>query len=153
VFALSRSRLNRLAETPLGLIGLRRHRRPEGVRAIARAPVFGRAYYEILGRTRIVLNGSIDLARNDRGNMRCWEALGARTLLVSDEGRYPAGMVNGETIRTYRSPEHAVELIRENLANAHARQRIVDVGYEMIRTRYSKAAQWDDFQRLVAAHF
>jgi spore maturation protein CgeB len=115
--------------------------------------VFGRAYYDLLGRTKIVLNGAIDMAGNDRGNMRCWEALGGRTLLLSDAGNYPPGMVDGKTIRTYRSAMHAIELIEESLADCEARHRIANCGYDIIRTRYSKAAQWDRFQRLVAEHF
>jgi hypothetical protein len=154
VFALSRSRLNRIAETPLGVIGpLRQYRRSGRIRAVAQDPVFGRAYYDLLGRTKIVLNGAIDMAGNDRGNMRCWEALGGRTLLLSDAGNYPPGMVDGKTIRTYRSAMHAIELIEESLADCEARHRIANCGYDIIRTRYSKAAQWDRFQRLVAEHF
>jgi Glycosyl transferases group 1 len=154
VFALDRSRLNRIAETPLGVLGpLRRYRRPKSIRALAKNSVFGRAYYDFLARTKIVLNAAIDMAGSDRGNMRCWEALGARTLLLSDEGNYPTGMVDGETIRTYRSPEHAIELIEESLRNCEARQSVASAGYDMIRTRYSKAAQWASFQRLVAEHF
>jgi hypothetical protein len=154
VMALSRSRLIRIAESPLGVLGpLRRHRRPNNIRAVAQEPVFGRSHYDLLARTKIVINGAIDMAGNDRGNMRCWEALGARTLLLSDCGDYPAGMVDGETIAIYRSPRHAIELIEASLANSEARQRIADAGYEMIRTRYSKAAQWRSFLGIVAEHF
>ena len=154
VFALARSRLNRIAETPLGLLGpLRQYCRPERIRAVAQEPVFGRAYYDLLARSKIVLNGAIDMAGNDRGNMRCWEALGARTLLLSDEGNYPAGMVDGETIRTYRSPRHAIELIGDSLGNFEGCRCVAAAGHDMIRTRYSKAAQWASFQRLVAEHF
>ena len=35
--------------------------------------------------------------------MRCFEALGARSLLLSDQGNYPDGMNNGRTITTYSS--------------------------------------------------
>jgi hypothetical protein len=85
--------------------------------------------------------------------MRCWEALGARTLLLSDAGHYPAGMVDGETIRTYRSPRHAIELIADSLGNVEGCRGVAAAGHDMIRTRYSKAAQWASFQRLVVEHF
>ena len=154
VFALARSRLNRIAETPLGVLGpLRQYCRTERIRAVAQEPVFGRAYYDLLARSKIVLNGAGDIGGNDRGNLRCWEALGARTLLLSDEGNYPVGMVDGETIRTYRSPKHAIELIEDSLRNFESRRRVATAGHNMIRTRYSKAAQWASFQRLVAEHF
>lgn len=153
-FALSRSRLTKLAESPLGVIGpLRRYRRPESVRAIASAPVFGSDYYALLGRTRIVINGAINMSGRDRGNMRCWEALGARTLLLSDEGNYPAGMVDGETMAAYRDAKDAVGRIEEYLADESLRHRIANNGYEMVRSRYSKASQWTDFCRIVAEQF
>jgi hypothetical protein len=154
VLALAASRLTRLAETPLGLLGpLRRYRRPDDIRRVAQGPVFGRSYHDLLARAKIVFNGHGECEGSDRGNMRCWEALGARALLVSDAGSYPAGMVDGATIRTYRSPEHALEVIEECLVNEPQRQRIANAGYEMIRTHYSKAAQWEHFQRIVAENF
>ena len=85
--------------------------------------------------------------------MRCWEALGTRALMVSDAGNYPEGMVDGATIRTYRSPEEAVAVIGHALQNPPELQAIADAGYDMVRTRYSKARQWADFQKLVAGHF
>jgi len=154
VFALLQSRLNLLAETPLGWIGpLRKHARPQAIRQISRGPAFGRDYFELMSRSKIVFNGAPELSADDRGNMRCWEALGVRSLMVSDAGNYPDGMKDGATIRTYRSPKEAVEVIEDALANPARSQAIADAGYEMVRTRYSKQRQWDDFQKLVAAHF
>ena len=100
---------------------------------------------------KIVLNGAIDMAGADRGNMRCFEALGAGALLLSDEGNYPEGMRNGETIVTYRSPEHAIEQIKTFLAAEDDRLPIAQSGREMVMTRYSKEIQWQRFEALVAA--
>jgi spore maturation protein CgeB len=47
--------------------------------------------------------------------MRCFEALGSGSLLLSDEGNYPEGMRDGQTIATYSSPDHAVRQIRRLL--------------------------------------
>ena len=78
VYHLDRSRLCRLAESPLGrFLPLAKHRRPSAIRAITQEPIFGRDYYEVLSAAKIVLNGAIDMAGEDRGNMRCFEALGS----------------------------------------------------------------------------
>jgi hypothetical protein len=70
-------RLCRLAESPVGqLLPLAKHRRPQAIRAISRPPIFGRDYYQVLADAKIVLNGAIDMAGTDRGNMRCFEVLG-----------------------------------------------------------------------------
>ncbi|MDE2376704.1 glycosyltransferase [Bradyrhizobium sp.] len=152
VYHLDRSRLCRLAESPLGrLLPLAEHRRPETVRSIARTPVFGRDYYEVLSQAKIVLNGAIDISGEDRGNMRCFEALGAASLLLSDDGNYPDGMVDGETIATYASPEDAVRQVRRLLDDPEERAGIARAGHEMLKTRYSKDVQWKRFEALVAS--
>ena len=59
VYHLDRSRLCRLAESPLGhFLPLARHRRPPAIRAITQEPTFGRDYYEVLSAAKIVLNGA-----------------------------------------------------------------------------------------------
>jgi len=152
VLHLDRSRLCRLAESPLGwFLPLAEHRRPASVRAAATDPIFGRDYYAVLSSAKIVLNGSIDMPSADRGNMRCFEALGSGSLLLSDEGNYPEGMDDGVTMVTYSSPEQAVEKIRMLLESAEPRSTIARAGYEMLSTRYSKEVQWKRFEALVAS--
>ena len=152
VFHLDRSRLCRLAESPLGyLLPLAGHRRPPAIRAIAKAPVFGLDYYEALSAAKIVLNGAIDMAGADRGNMRCFEALGSGALLLSDEGNYPDGMADGDTIATYKSPEDAVSQVKTFLDAPARRSGLARAGHEMVSTRYSKEIQWQRFEALVAA--
>jgi glycosyltransferase involved in cell wall biosynthesis len=152
VYRLDRSRLCRLAESPLGrILPLASHRRPPAIRAITLEPIFGRDYYEALSAAKIVLNGSIDMAGADRGNMRCFEALGSGSLLLSDDGHYPEGMKDGETIVTYNSPEDAVKHIRNLLAASPERLDIARAGHEMVSTRYSKEVQWQRFEALVTS--
>ena len=128
-----------------------RHRRPLAIRAITQEPIFGRDYYEALSTAKIVPNGAIDMAGADRGNMRCFEALGAGSLLLSDEGNYPDGMRDGETIVTYNSPEQAVNQIETLLEDSERRLRIARAGHEMVSTRYSKEVQWKRFEAVAAS--
>lgn len=148
---LDRSRLTRLADTPLGRFGpLASHRRPDGIRAAARGPLFGRDLYAALSQSKIILNGAIDMAGVERGNMRCFEAMGARAALVSDEGIYPSGMEPGRTLVTYRTPSEAVATLGTLLMDKARREEIAADGNEMLRRRYSKAAQWAAFQAIAA---
>jgi hypothetical protein len=149
-FHLDRSRLCRIAESPLGyLLPLAKYRRPAVIQKIAREPLFGRDLYELLSSAKIVLNGAIDMAGRDRGNLRCFEALGSGALLLSDDGNYPEGMRDGETLMIYRSPEHAVEQIKYLLSSAEDRTKIARAGQRMVTDVYSKARQWERFERLV----
>jgi len=152
VYHLDRSRLCRLAESPIGrLLPLAKHRRPPAIRAITAAPTFGLDYYGVLSSAKIVLNGAIDMSGKDRGNMRCFETLGAGSLLLSDEGNYPDGMSDGQTIVTYRSPEHAVLQVKSLLDDSRQRLAVARAGHEMVSSRYSKEAQWERFEALVAS--
>jgi Glycosyl transferases group 1 len=151
VMRLDRSRLTQLAETPVGLLpGLSGHRRPAAIRAVSQPPVFGLELYQELAAARIVLNGAIDMAAADRGNMRCFETMGAGSLLVSDAGLYPDGMVDGDTFIAYASADEAVSRIKAMLSAPETAKAIAARGHDMIRTRYSKSAQWARFVTLAA---
>jgi hypothetical protein len=150
VFCLDASRLTRLAESPLGFLPpLRKHRRPQAITAIAKPAVFGRKLYELIGQSKIVLNGAIDMAGEDRGNMRCFEAMGCGALLVSDVGQYPAAMESGSTIAVYGKPDQAIDLIEERLVDRAGSSRMASRGRQAMVRAYSKSLQWQNFVDLV----
>jgi len=149
VFCLDLSRFTRLAETPLGLAGpLRRHRRPPEIRAVARPPVFGLDLYETIGSAKLVFNAAVDMAGSDRGNMRVWEAMGCGAALVSDAGRYPEGMVAGDTFLDYGNDQEMIGAIEMLLQRTGERKAMAGRAHAEISTRYSKSVQWRAFQRL-----
>lgn len=149
-FYLNSSRLTALAESPIGrILPLGRHRRPKSVSCVSRPPLFGRDLYRAMSRSKIVLNGAIDMAGSDRGNLRCFESMGCGSLLYSDAGVYPRGMESGVTMQTYESISEAVDGVLLTLRNRERLERLAAAGHEMVRTRYSKARQWEDFVRLV----
>lgn len=150
VMHLDTSRYTRLAETPLGWVGpLRRERRSRNIRAVARPPVFGRDLLDAISQARIVVNGAIDMAGADRGNMRIWEALGCGAALVSDQGNYPSDMVEGRHYIGYGDAEEVPALLRDLVANPDRCATLVLEGRDMIRSCYSKQEQWRRFQDIV----
>jgi hypothetical protein len=151
-FHLDNSRMTRLAESPLGhLLPLGQHRRPAAIRSIAHAPVFGLDLYEALSSAKIVLNGAIDMAGLDRGNMRCFEAMGCGALMVSDTGNYPEGMVHERNMIAYHGTSDAVQQIRTALQQPARLQQLARAGHSLMSTVYSKAEQWRAFVALVEA--
>ena len=147
---LESSRLTALAESPFGRCFVpAKYRRPPVLRSIAKPPAFGRELYKILSRAKIVVNAAIDMAGQDRGNIRCFETMGAGALLLSDVGRYPAGMADGVTMRTYSDTAELVKTIESLLSSPVELESIASRGHEMLVTEYSKARQWADFQELV----
>jgi hypothetical protein len=152
VYCLDSSRATRLAESMLGrLLPLERYRRPQSVVDVARTPIFGRQLYEFFGKAKIVVNGAIDMAGNDRGNMRCFEAMGCGALLLSDAGDYPEGMVPGSTMETYSSPERAAGIVPELLQRWPRSAEKAARGTAEVSKIYSKALQWTRFVDIVAA--
>jgi len=151
VYRLDASRLTRLSESLLGhLLPLRKYRRPDAIAKVTDRPVFGRQLYELIGQSKIVLNGAIDTSGADRGNMRCFEAMGCGALLVSDDGNYPEGMKAGETMLTYDSAEAAPKVIVEALADWPRSVALARRGREQVSHLYSKSRQWEQFVDLVA---
>ena len=96
-----------------------------------------------------MLNGAIDMAGTDRGNMRCFEAMGCGALLVSDAGGYPEGMQAGVTIETYDSPEQATEIISNCLQRWPESAEKARRGRNLAAQAHSKASQWKHFADLV----
>jgi hypothetical protein len=151
VFRLDASRLTRLAESALGRwLPLRKHRRPPSIAKIAGPPVFGRQLYELIGKSKIVLNGAIDMAGDDRGNMRCFEAMGCGALLVSDAGKYPDGMIENKTMVIYRTGADCTAQIERGLADWPNMRQVAETGRSRVRQHYSKELQWISFENIVA---
>ena len=152
VFCLDRSRLTRLAESPIGyVLPIGSYRRPPDIRAITHQPVFGRDLYAMISTAKIVLNGAVDMAGRDRGNMRCFEAMGCGALMVSDQGVYPEAMVDGLSMLTYSGPDEAVSVISNALLDQAWRAEVATLGWSSMRQHYSKQKQWYSFEKIVGA--
>lgn len=150
-FFLQPDRLVRLAETPLGLVPpLSRFARSRAIRNVSGPGLFGRDLYRTMAQAKITLNGAIDAAAGDRGNIRCFEAMGCGTLLLSDPGRYPEGMEDGKTMCLHRSPDDAADQVRRLLADEERRRSIAASGLALMKEHYSKRRQWERFQALCA---
>jgi hypothetical protein len=151
VFHLDCSLFTRLAESKFGsLLPIGNYRRPYLIQAIAAEPVFGLDLYDALSKAKIVINGAIDMAGRDRGNMRCFEAMGCGSLLLSDDGVYPPGMIPDINLKIWQSPSDAVTSINELLADDAKRSALASAGHSMISESYSKQRQWHKFQLLAS---
>lgn len=139
-----------IANTPLGFIPpLQAYRLPKAVANLAQPPVFGRDLYSTLGNSKIVINGAIDMAGLDRGNMRCWEAMGCGALMLADVGNYPAYMEDGKNMITYSNVDDMVNKIAWFLDHEAERREIAQSGTTMLVQHYSKERQWNDFVSLL----
>lgn len=150
-YCLHFDKITRVANSPMGLLPvISKYRAPKDVRQNSSSPVFGADMYREFSRAKIVVNCAIDVAGNERGNIRCFEAMGCGALLISDEGNYPPGMKDGVNMLTYTTPQNLIDVIRRILANEPERQRLASEGLKLARSTYGKQAVWDNFKNLVA---
>jgi Glycosyl transferases group 1 len=150
-FFLLFDKATRIGNTPLGLLpGLSKYRVPKTVMKLSTAPVFGTNMYRQFSNAKIVVNCAIDVAGNDRGNIRCFEAMGCGALLVSDEGHYPVGMENGTNMLTYSSVENLIQVLKGILANESERRKLALAGLNLARGQYGKLSVWNEFKRQIA---
>lgn len=113
-------------------------------------PVYGRDMYEMLSRTKILLNPATDIAGNIRGNMRCWEALGCGACMLGSAGRYPDGFEAGVNFQSFTDADDLVQKVRNLLADDARRVAMAKSGADMLARVWSKERQWRDFQSLLA---
>ena len=105
----------------------------------------------MISTAKIVLNGAVDMAGRDRGNMRCFEAMGCGALMVSDQGVYPEAMVDGLSMLTYSGPDEATSVISHALSDQAWRAEVATIGWSSMRQHYSKQKQWYSFEKIVGA--
>jgi len=147
-FHLEDSRVTRLINLLPFVPGLSVYRHPPEIRSIREGPIYGRDSYLAMAGARITFNGAVDMAGSDRGNMRCFEATGCGSILLTDAGNYPEGFVDGETMVVYSGAEQISGLIDRILKNGTWAESLARAGAAMVRTLYSKENQWLRFQEL-----
>jgi hypothetical protein len=144
------ARWGRLADTrPLRWVPVP-IRLPKSLRSARREPVFGREMYLSMSSAKIVVNPATDIAGQERGNMRCWEALGCGSCMVASAGRYPEGFEAGVNFVAYQGTDDMLKKTRQLLQDEPLRRAIADAGHAMVRSVWSKDRQWADFERLAA---
>ncbi|MCP3887723.1 MAG: glycosyltransferase [Desulfobulbaceae bacterium] len=124
---------------------------PRALSSFVRQPLFGRAMYAAFASSKIVINPATDMVGVERGNMRCWEALGCGACMVASKGKYPEGFEEGVNFETYTSAEDAQKRIIDLLADEARRKKMARAGRDMVAKVWSKERQWNDFVDLVAS--
>ncbi len=124
---------------------------PKSLRQNNRLPVFGRDMYQALSHARIVLNPATSIAGQERGNMRCWEALGCGSCMLASQGNYPEGFEAGVNFEAYKDVDELAIKVKRLLDDDDRRLEIAKAGVDMLSTVWSKKRQWSDFKHIVAS--
>lgn len=122
----------------------------EQVRLNVDRPTYGLSLYEVLSKSKIVFNAGVDYSGEYKVNMRNFEVLGCGAHMISDRGIYPEGFNMEEHFSTYSSIEECLEKIQFLLKEDDVRTHIAQKGHDFIKNQYTKAQQWQQFQRIIA---
>ena len=112
-------------------------------------PIYGQYLYEMIARSKIVINAYTNYNGMYKDNMRNYESIGCGAFLISEDGIYPEHIIPNTDFYTYRSKTELFEKIEKVLS-------LPDQGFEMAnKTRekltkvYSKEVQWNNFMDAV----
>ncbi len=99
------------------------------IRERYRGEAWGVSMYEVLARSRIVINRHIDVAAGYANNMRLYEATGSGALLVTDAGRNLGELFEpGREVAVYEDVDDLVATLEGLLADDAERRRIAAAG-------------------------
>lgn len=100
-------------------------------------PMYLRQMLSELKASKITFNCHSDMAGNGKGNMRVYEALATKSLLLSDAGNYPKYLKEGENFITYKNEKDLLDKLRYFWKNDLEREQIAENGYNILKKHYS----------------
>jgi hypothetical protein len=91
--------------------------------------VWGADMYRVLRRSRITLNSHIDVAGNEAGNMRLFEATGTGTFLLTDfKGNLHTLFAPDREVAVWRSIDDCLKVIGRMIGDGESRAAIARAG-------------------------
>lgn len=112
--------------------------------------IWGYNMYQRLSLSGIVLNYHIDVAGENGGNMRMYEATGVGTLLITDWKKNLFEMFEpGKEVIAYRTPEECVELIQYYLEHEGERKAIARAGQERTLREHTYYQRMQELVKIV----
>lgn len=112
-------------------------------------PVYGREYFELLGRSQLTFNSHIDAAQGSAGNMRLFEATGMGACLITDEKSDLAELFEPDAeVVTYSTLSECVSKVHALLDDEAAAREIGQRGQRRtlaVHTFADRAARLDRY--------
>jgi hypothetical protein len=100
--------------------------------------VWGTEMYQVLRRSRITLNSHIDIAGDEAGNMRLFEATGVGTFLLTDHKRNLDTLFDpSRDVGVWRTPEDCAASIERYLSDDGARLAVAAAGQQTTLSRHN----------------
>jgi len=147
--------LEEVAEgAPLEIWGYGSDALPEDspIRRVHRGEAWGLDMFELLARSKIVLNRHINAAEGHANNMRLYEATGTGALLLTDRGSNLSDLFEpGREVVVYEDAEDLVEKVDGYLADDAARMAIARAGQERTLREHTYARRIGELAEMLEA--
>lgn len=98
------------------------------IRKKYKGPAWGRDMYQVLQRSKIVINRHGEVAQGYANNMRLYEATGCSAMLLTEDAPNLNALFPSGTVVPYFNPSDAVAKIRHYLAHDDEREAIAKAG-------------------------
>lgn len=119
----------------------------EIIKSVNQGPVFGLDMYRILAASRIALNIHIDVAGNNAGNMRMFEATGIGTCLLTEHANNIYELFEpGVEILTYKSKEELLGIIQKVLNKDKRVEQIAQAGQKRTLQSHTIGRTFNDIK-------
>lgn len=117
-----------------------------------RGEAWGAGMYEILGRSKITLNGHIGIAGEYANNMRLFEATGSGALLVTDAKKNLSEMFQpGREVATYRDEDDCERLISRYLTDEKGREIVAAAGQRRTLSEHGYGKRMRELAAILSA--
>lgn len=115
----------------------------------AREPLYGSTLYEKVANSKYTVNAYGNFNTYFKSNMRLFEAIGCGSILLSENGPYPDGFVEGENYIGYDTVDQLIKRLPELQANYPHLRKEMEPHMDRVRKQYSKHNQWLRFCEVV----
>lgn len=133
-----------MAQSPEGL--------PAAVAKFNRGARFGLEMHRALKRSRVCLNGVIDIGQGQSANMRLFEIAGTGAFQLMEHHADAPYFEPGVEIETYRGKDELLEKILHYLDHPEARRAIARRGQERCFRDYSMERRAREFGQIICKH-
>lgn len=122
---------------------------PKIIRENATSPIYGQHLYEVIARSKIVVNAFTNYNGLYKDNMRNYETIGCGALLISEDGIYPNHFIPNKDFYVYRSTSELFTKIEQILSLPDQGFNLAESTREKLKVIYSKENQWQNFLTVI----
>ena len=121
----------------------------KNIKKFAKNPLYGIDLYKEIAKSKYTINTYGDFNSDFKSNMRLFESISCGSILVSEEGNYPEGFIDGKNYISYKNAEDLFTKLPSLVKNYSQISKEMEPYITELKEKYSKTNQWLQFQEIV----